>query len=155
MTDKLYGILITDLSKAFDCLPHRLLIAKLKAYGLNETACKLVSNYCTGQMQRVKMAGSRSDWLVLSKGTPQGSILGPFIFNMLINDLVLKLQNVYDIYNYADDNIGGVSWKSAQAVCLKLSNLAQDMLRWFTENFTEASLNVWFLVRLATYTILR
>ena len=87
----------------------------------------------------MKVAGSRSDWRVLSKGTLQGSILGPFIFNRFTNDLVLKLQNVYDIYNYADDNTGGVSGKSAQEVCLKLRNLAQDMLPWFTENFMEAN----------------
>ncbi len=47
---------------------------------------------------------------------------------MFIKDLVLKLQNVYDIYNYSDDNNGGVSGKSGEEVCLKLKNLAQDML---------------------------
>ncbi len=54
---------------------------------------------------------------------------------------MLKLQNVYDIYNYADDNTGGVSGKSAQEVCLKLRNLAQDnyVTAWFTENFMEAN----------------
>ncbi len=72
----------------------------------------------------MKVAGGRSDWRVLSKGTTQGSILGPLIFNMFINDLVLKLQNVYDIYN-CDDNTCGVSEKSAEEVCLKLlMNLA-------------------------------
>ncbi len=46
---------------------------------------------------------------------------------------------MYDIYNYADDNTGGVSGKSAQEVCLKLRDLAQDMLPWFTENFMQAN----------------
>ena len=81
---RVYGILITDLSKAVDCLPHRLLIAKLRVYGPDESACKLVSSYFTGRMQRMKVVGSRNDWRVMSKGTPQGSILGPFIFNMFI-----------------------------------------------------------------------
>ncbi len=57
----------------------------------------------------MQVAGNSSDLHVLSKGTPQGSILEPFIFNIFINDLVLKLQHVYDIYSYADDNAGGVS----------------------------------------------
>ena len=64
----------------------------MKAYGQDESECKLVSSYFTGRMQRVKVAGSRSDWRVLSKGTPQGSLLGSFIFTMFINDLVLKIQ---------------------------------------------------------------
>ncbi len=69
---RMYGILITDLSKAFDCIPHRLFTAKLNAIGLNESACKLVSSYLTGRIQRVKVAGSRSGWGVLPQGTPQG-----------------------------------------------------------------------------------
>ncbi len=74
---------------------------------------------------------------------------------MFIHDLVLKL---HDIYYYADDITGGVSGKSAEEVCLKLKNLAQDMLPSFTEILwrqIHLSLNLWFLVRLATYTILR
>ncbi len=73
---------------------------------------------------------------------------------MFINDLVLKLQNVYDIYNYTGDNTGGVSGISAQEVWLKLRNSAQDMLLWFTENFMETNPSKFksmFLVRLATY----
>ncbi len=58
---------------------------------------------------------------------------------MFINNLVLKLQNVYDIYNYANDNTGGVSGKSAEEVCLKLKNVAPDMLPWFTKKFMEAN----------------
>ncbi len=100
------------------------------------------------------MAGSRSDWL--SKVTPQGSILGLFIFNMLINDLLLKLQSVYDIYNYANDNTGGLSGKSAEEVCLTLKNLTQNMLPWVTEKFMEANPSKFRFTSFSiTYTILR
>ncbi len=53
--ERKYGILITDLSAALDYLPHRLLIAHLKAYELDDNACKLMSSYFTGRMQRVKV----------------------------------------------------------------------------------------------------
>ncbi len=71
--NRTYEILTTDLSKAFDCLPDRRFIAKMKAYGLDESACKLVSSY-TGMILRVEVAGCKSDWRVLSKEIPQGSI---------------------------------------------------------------------------------
>ena len=71
------GALFMDLSKAFDCLPHGLIIAKLHAYGLELPACKLLFSYLRGRKQRVKISNSRSSWAVLTKGVPQGSILGP------------------------------------------------------------------------------
>ncbi len=61
-------------------------------------------SYFARKMQMVKVSGGISDWRLLPKGTPQGSILGPFIFSVFINHLVFELQNVCDIYNHADDN---------------------------------------------------
>ena len=65
-----------DLSKAFDCLSHSLVIAKRRAYGLELPACKLLFSYLRGRKQRVKISNSRSSWAVLKKGVSQGSILG-------------------------------------------------------------------------------
>ena len=64
------GAMLLDLSKAFDCLPHRLLIAKLSAYGFDEHACNLIKSYLTSRRQRVKIGDSRSTWLELIKGVP-------------------------------------------------------------------------------------
>ena len=70
-----------DLSKAFDCLNHELLIAKLEAYCFSTSALKLVHNYLSNRKQRVKINGSFSSWQESIKGIPQGSALGPLLFS--------------------------------------------------------------------------
>ena len=81
------GAMLLDLSKAFDCLPHRLLISKLKAYGFSDSACSLIHSYLLNRHQRVKIGDSRSEWLHLIKGVPQGSTLGPLLCNIFLNDI--------------------------------------------------------------------
>ena len=107
-----------DLSKAFDCLPHGLLIAKLHAYGLDVSACELLADYLRHRKQHVKIGTARSSWMELTKG----SILGPLLFNIFINDLFLFIENC-TLYNYADDNSMSYSSTNLQNV---LSNLRID-----------------------------
>ena len=73
------GALLTDLSKAFDCLPHELLIAKLHAYGVDIPSLKLLHSYLTKRKQRVKLNVTYSSWSEIIFGVPQGSILGPLV----------------------------------------------------------------------------
>ena len=91
-----------DLSKAFNCIRHDLLIANLHAYGFSREALLLVHSYLENRQQRVKINGSFSNYKYPKSGVPQGSVLGPLFFNIYINDLLLSIQET-EMCNYADD----------------------------------------------------
>ena len=87
--DKMVGAILMDLSKAFDCLTHDLLIAKLDAYGFDKEALRLLLSYLSVRKQCVRNGGCLSMLKLILSGVPQGSILGPILFNVFINDILL------------------------------------------------------------------
>ena len=97
-----FGALLTDLSKAFDCIPHELIVAKLEAYGFQIDALRLVYDYLSNRKQRVKLNKTFSSWRDIDHGVPQGSILSPLFFNIHLCDLFYFLDDL-DIASYADD----------------------------------------------------
>ena len=80
--NNLVGAILTDLSKAFDCLPHDLLTAKLQTYGATKDALKLILSYLSQRKQCTKNGGSLSLLKIILSGVPQGSILEPILFNI-------------------------------------------------------------------------
>ena len=132
------GVLLTDLSKAFDCLVHELLIAKLNAYGFDYLSLKLIYNYLSDRLQRVRINSQYSSWSNITDGVPQGSILGPLLFNKYLSDLFLFFENS-NIVNYADDNSPFAYETDNSSVLKQLDKDSKILLEWIRNNGLKAN----------------
>ena len=132
------GGVLMDLSKAFDCMNHELLLAKLYAYGFGKNSIKTIHSYLKNRWQRVKINHSFSQWTELLLGVHQGSVLGPLLFNIYLNDLIWFIENG-EVCNYADDT---TPYSCNEDLNILKSNLEGDCLNaieWLKNNYCKYS----------------
>ena len=108
---------MTDLSKAFDCIPHEFIIEKLEAYGFDIDALKVVHNYLSNRKQKVKANDDAySLWKYILYGAPQGSILDPLLFNIHLCDLFYFLEDLVTASYAYDTTVYTVNEKKNQSL---------------------------------------
>ena len=122
------GAVLTDLSKAFDCIAHDLLIAKLAAYGFSDKALRYIYSYLSNRKQCVNIIYKQ-----IISGVPQGSILGPIFFNLSINDLFFFVSDL-SLHNIADDNTLSAFAKTILELIDILQSGSEIVIDWFKNN---------------------
>ena len=126
------------MSKAYDCLPHDLLIAKLEAYGLDNDSLNLLLDYLSFRKQRTKVGSAYSKWSKIRRGLPQGSILVPLLFNIFINDIFMIIEQS-EICNFADDNTLYSCGEKLTEIKGNLVSNTKRILNWFRLNSLKAN----------------
>lgn len=126
--------LFLDLSKAFDCVDHKILIRKLRHYGVRGLALDLIMSYLKNRELKVSVGGVTSEGSAMNIGVPQGSILGPFLFLVYINDLAYMLQKLCGVVLFADDTslLFNVDRRNPNTV--KLNEILDMIAKWFSIN---------------------
>ena len=132
------GTILMDLPKAYECLPHDLLIAKLGAYSLDRSSLRVLMDYLNSRKQRTKVGSSYSKWSEIKHGITQDSILAPLLFNIFINNLFFVIEKS-DICNFADDNTLYSCGANLRTVLGNLEQNASKLLYWFEINSMKAN----------------
>ena len=127
---KFVGMVLIDLQKAFDTVDHGILIEKLRAIGVGSVSW--FSSYLSERRQCVDVAGTKSDFLPVSCGVPQGSILGPLLFLIYINDMSISLNCMLSLY--ADDSALIFSHKDSEVIAERLSLELTTCKKWLVDN---------------------
>lgn len=140
-----------DLSKAFDCVEHNILMEKIGHYGLRGMSSELVRSYLTDRKQYIadtdRATGKRvqSAPMTVKRGVPQGSILGPLLFILYINDLPEIVEE--NVLLYADDTTVSFGAASIGELTQKIEHAITHMNTWFDENCLTLNINKTQLIR--------
>jgi len=124
-------LILLDFAKAFDTVPHDELIEKVRAYGFDERLIKWLSNFLKKRRQRVVMGEVVTDWLEVLSGVPQGSVIGPLLFVIYINDMPDSIASFLELF--ADDSKLISIIKCAEDLSqLKqdLANISESSVKW-------------------------
>ena len=133
--DEVTAMIFVDFRKAFDVVDHQLLLTKLKLYRVSDSALSWFTSYVTNRSQFVTIERQRSDCLPIKQGVPQGSVLGPVLFLLFVNDLPLHLTRTStDIF--ADDTTLSASahWTDIPTVVQDINNDLEKISEWSTRN---------------------
>ena len=131
---KSVGAIFINLSKAFDTLNHDLSIAKLEAYGFSENPLNYIQSYLHNRLQRTNVNNNFSLWKDIFSGFPQGSILGPLMFSIYINDIFLFPNNEY-LSNYAYDTTLYSIGENHNTTRNILNKKFLSLQKWFYDNY--------------------
>ena len=136
------GIFI-DLSKAFDTLDHRILLHKLENYGVRGTAFNLLKSYLSDRLQCVSFLDAQSETLQVQYGVPQGSILGPLLFLIYINDIVNCYQDgdQCSFVLYADDTNIFVTGPSKESTFIKANDVLEQVVKYMKSNLLHINMS--------------
>ena len=131
--DYIVGGVLMDLSEAFDCIPHDLLIVKLDSYGLGRNLLTYINSYLDNRKQCVRINSINSDFNYINSGVPQGSVVGPILFNAFFNDFLFFMQHAI-VHNFADDNTLSSFTKTFDKRKDILEYQSKCATEWFTRN---------------------
>ena len=127
------GALLTDLIKVFDCIPHKLLIAKLSSYGLSSDSLSNIYSYLKDLKHCVQINDQQSEYDTIISGVPQGSIFGPILFNIFFNDFFFFIRKA-SVNNFVDDNTLCSFAKTLRGLVTILQSECETAINWLHNN---------------------
>ena len=123
-----------DLAKAFNSISHEIFLKKIEAYGFSESAVDLFASFLKNRQQCVKINDVYSEWLETILGVPQGTVLGPLVFLLYINDFREKVQGNFDIIQFADDTCFHFSRNNVSELEKSVSEILEKTDNYLKEN---------------------
>ena len=130
---KITGLVFVDFAKAFDMIDHEKLLSKLKHYCISDHTIELIRSYLSNRLQAVVVNSTQSNLSHLSYGVPQGSILGPLLFSIYINDLPLSIKTSI-CHLFADDTTFSSCGSSVESIRYDLDGALCDLFTWCVAN---------------------